>query len=138
MNNLIKKIAEIASQKNTLLVAYKLLHDALFILFIYFIGMLIAEGALPGVVSSHLSFTRVVMTILLILLLIIFIGKKLQITYEAPTIKKDRLLPILVLLSFLLLGNSLLKFAFWENIIITLATLFLFFLFYQIIFNPKN
>lgn len=138
MNNIIKKIAGFVSQKNTLLLAYKLLHDALFLLLIYFLGMLIAEGALPGVVSSHLSFTRVVIAILLILLLIISIGKKLQITYEAPIIKKNRLLPALVLLAFLLLGNSLLKFAFWENIIITLSTLFLFFLFYQIIFNPKN
>lgn len=138
MNNIIKKIAGFVSQKNTLLLAYKLLHDALFLLLIYFLGMLIAEGALPGVVSSHLSFTRVVIAILLILLLIISIGKKLQITYEAPIIQKNRLLPALVLLAFLLLGNSLLKFAFWENIIITLSTLFLFFLFYQIIFNPKN
>ena len=124
--------------KNTFLIAYKLLHDALFLLLISFMAMLIAEGALPGIVSSHISFTRVVIMILLILIMIILIGKKFQLTYTAPIIKKNKLLPILVLFAFLLIGNSLLKFALWENMVITLSTLFLFFLFYQIIFDSKN
>ena len=124
--------------KNTFLIAYKLLHDALFLLLMSFIAVLIAEGALPGIVSAHISFTRIVIAILLVLLLIILIGKKFQLTYATPIIKKNKLLPVLILFAFLLLGNSLLKFALWENMIITLSTLFLFFLFYQIIFNPKN
>jgi len=124
--------------KNTFLIAYKLLHDALFLLLISFMAMLVAEGALPGIVSSHISFTRVVIMILLILIMIILIGKKFQLTYAAPIIKKNKLLPILVLFAFLLVGNSLLKFALWENMVITLSTLFLFFLFYQIIFDSKN
>lgn len=124
--------------KNTSLVAYKLLHDALFLLLISFVAMLVAEGALPGIISSHVSFTRIVIAILLVLILIILIGKKFQLTYATPIIKKNKLLPVLVLFSFLLVGNSLLKFALWENMIITLSTLFLFFLFYQIIFSPKN
>ena len=138
MKNIIKKIINAFSRENNVLIAYKLLHDALFLLFVFFIAILVAEGALPGIVSVHISFTLVVMIILLVLLMIILIGKKLKITYAAPTIKKNRLLPAFVLLAFLLIGNSLLKFAFWENIIITLSTLFLFFIFYQIIFNPKN
>lgn len=124
--------------KNTFLIAYKLLHDALFLLLISFIAMLIAEGALPGIVSAHISFSRIIIAILLILLSIILIGKKFELTYAAPIIKKNKLLPVLVLLTFLLVGNSLLKFALWENMVITLSTLFLFFLFYQIIFNPKR
>jgi len=124
--------------KDALLIIYKLLYDALFLLLISFIAMLIAEGALPGIVSSHISLTRVVIVILLVLLSIIWIGKKFQLTYAAPVIKKNKPLPVLILLAFLLMGNSLLKFALWENMIITLTTLFLFFLFYQIIFDPKN
>jgi len=100
--------------------------------------MLIAEGALPGVVSSHISFILVILPILLIFIFIILIGKKFDLTYTSPAIKKNRLLPVLILLTFLLLGNSLLKFAFWENIIIVISTLFLFLLLYQIIFEPKD
>lgn len=124
--------------KNTLLVAYKLLHDVLLLLLMSFMAVLIAEGALPGIVSAHISFTFIVIVILLVLLLIILIGKKFQLTYSPPIIKKNKLLPVLILFAFLLVGNSLLKFALWENMVITLSTLFLFFLFYQTIFNPKN
>jgi hypothetical protein len=124
--------------KNTLLITYKILHDALFLLLMSFIAMLVAEGALPGIISSHISFTRVVVAILLVLLLIILIGKKFQLVYATPVIKKNKLLPVLVFFAFLLIGNSLLKFALWKNIVITLSTLFLFFLFYQIIFESKN
>lgn len=138
MANIIKKISEFFRKRENALIAYKLLYDVLFLSFIYFTSMLIAEGALPGVISSHLSFTSIVMVILLTLLSIIFIGRKLQITYASPLIKKNKLLPALIFLAFLLLGNSLLKFAFWENILIVLSTLFLFFLFYQMIFNPKD
>jgi hypothetical protein len=103
-----------------------------------FAAILVAEGALPGLVSSHISFTRLVIIILIVLGAIIIIGRNFQISYEKPNIKKSRLLPVLILFAFLLIGNSLLKFAFWENLIITLSTLFLFFLFYQIIFDQKK
>ena len=138
MIHLLKKISAFCSQKNNIMIAYKLLHDALLLLLLSFAAILVAEGALPGLVSSHISLARLVIIILIVLGAIILIGRNFQISYEKPNIKKSRLLPVLILLAFLLIGNSLLKFAFWENLIITLATLFLFFLFYQIIFDQKK
>lgn len=138
MINFLKKIFSTLSQKNNIMIVYKLLHDALLLLLLSFLAILIAEGALPGLISSHLSLTHLAIIILITLGAIIFIGRKFQISYARPNIKKNRLLPILVLLAFLLIGNSLLKFAFWENLTITLITLFLFFLFYQIIFSSDN
>lgn len=120
---------------NLLIILYKLLHDALLLLLGSFILMLIAEGALPGIVSSHISMLKVMLTLFLVLGGTILIGKKFQIIYAKPAIKKNKLLPVLILLSFLLIGNSLLKFALWENIVITLSTLFLFLFLYQIIFD---
>jgi len=128
------KIPKINPDKNFLLIAYKLLHDALLLFLISFVGMLIAEGALPGLVSSHLSLAKVTIMILIVLLAIIWIGSKFQIVYETPAFKKNKLLPILTMAAFLLIGNSLLRFAFWENIVITTATLFVFFLIYSLIF----
>jgi hypothetical protein len=138
MINFLKKIFAFFSQKNNIMIAYKLLHDALLLLLLSFAAILVAEGALPGLVSSHISLARLAIIILVVLGIIIFIGKNFQISYEKPNIKKSRLLPALVLFAFLLIGNSLLKFALWENLIITLVTLFLFFLFYQIIFSSEN
>lgn len=124
--------------KNTFTIAYKLLHDALFLLLISFVAILIAEGLLPGIISSHISLLKIALAIFLALGFLIFVGKNLNIAYNQQTVKKNRLLPALIFLAFLLIGNSLLKFAFWENIIITLVILFLFFLFYQAIFENEK
>ena len=123
--------------ENMLAITYKLLHDGLFLLLASFIMMLIAEGAIPGIISQHISLTRIVVVIFLTIGAITWIGNKLQITYQKPVIKKNRLLPVLILLAFLLIGNSLLKFALWENMLITLMTLFLFYLFYKLIYSSE-
>jgi len=123
--------------RSAFIIMYKLLHDALFLLLISFITLLVAEGALPGLVSSHISLSKVALAIFLTLGCTIFIGKNLKIIYDKPAIKKNRLLPALIFLAFLLIGNSLLKFALWENIAITLVVLLLFFLFYRIIFENE-
>lgn len=138
MSHFLKKILAFCSQKNNVMITYKLLHDTLILLLISFIAILISEGALPGLVSSHISLTRLVIIILIVLGAIIIIGRNFQISYEKPNIKRSRLLPVMILFAFLLIGNSLLKFAFWENLVITLATLFLLFLLYQIIFSSEN
>ena len=138
MIQFIKKTFAFFRQRNNVMIAYKLLHDALLLLLLSFMAILVAEGALPGLVSSHISFTRLIIIILIVLGAIILIGRNFKISYEKPNIKKSRLLPVLILFAFLLIGNSLLKFAFWENLVITLITLFLLFLFYQIIFSSED
>lgn len=129
---------KIIIDKNTLLIAYKLLYDLLFLLLITFALILTAEGVLPGLVSSKISFSKVIILIFLTLASIAYLGKNLHITYSEKKINKIKILPILILFSFLLIGNSLLKFSFWENIIITLTTLFVFFLLYEIIYTTET
>lgn len=131
-------IAKIQISKDFLLITYKLLHDALLLFLMSFAGMLVIEGLLPGLVSSHLSLAKVAIAIFLILIAIVWIGSKFQIIYDDPSFKKNKLSPILTVAAFLLIGNSLLKFAFWENIVITTITLFVFFLIYSLIFPSKK
>jgi len=126
------------ANKSVFVIGYKLLHDALFLFLLAFISMLVAEGALPGIISSHISLTKVSLAIFLIIGATIFIGKNLHITYQNPPVKKNKLLPVLILLAFLLVGNSLLRFALWENVVITLIVLFLFLLFYQMFFENEK
>lgn len=126
---------KISFTKNSYLIAYKLLHDALMLALVTFSLMLIGEGLIPGFVSARLSFSKMVIAIILILSAIVWIGKVLGITYDAPKIKGNKILPILVLAAFLLIGNSMLHFQLWANIIITLTILFIFFLIYELIFT---
>lgn len=119
-------------------ITYKLLHDALFLSLASFVLMLVIEGALPGFVSTRFSMARVAVVIMLLVISIVWIGKKFNLTYPAPKSKGGRLLPALILFAFLLIGNSLLHFTLWENIIITITTLFIFYLIFEIIFSSKK
>jgi len=130
-------LKNIRIDKSVLFLSYKLLYDFLALLLFTFMGMLTAEGLLPGLVSSKISFSKMTITIFLTLALIAYLGKNLNITYDKVRINKNKILPVLILFSFLLIGNSLLKFTLWENFIITLVTLFVFFLLYELIFTSE-
>ncbi|EKE20085.1 MAG: hypothetical protein ACD_8C00056G0010 [uncultured bacterium] len=117
---------------------YKLLHDGLFLILLTFAGLLFSDALLPGLVTNKISFTKITLFLVAVMTLIGFLGKKLSISYPQKKANKNRLLPVIVLFSFLLIGNSLLKFTLWQNIIITLTTLFIFFLFYELIFHHEK
>ncbi|KKP96325.1 MAG: hypothetical protein US25_C0074G0003 [Candidatus Moranbacteria bacterium GW2011_GWE1_36_7] len=129
---------KITIEKNSLLIAYKLLHDLLLLMLVSFAGFLVIEGLLPGLLTSKISFSKIVIGIIIILASIVYLGKNFNITYQQAKIHTSKMLSGLVLFSFLLIGNSMLKFNFWENLVITLATLLILFLFYELIFSSKN
>lgn len=124
---------KIIINKETYLITYKILHDCLLLAIATFSAMLIGEGLLPGFVSSRISFSNVAIVMTLIIITIAWLGAKLNITYTPPKLKSNKLLPFLVLSAFLLIGNSMLRFELWSNIIITLSFLFIFFLIYQLL-----
>jgi hypothetical protein len=129
---------KITIDKNILLLTYKLLHDVLFLVLLSFMGILFADALLPGLITSKISFSKITIFLVLVMGATIFLGKYLEISYDKVRINKSKILPALLLFAFLLIGNSLLKFTFWENIIITLVTLFIFYLFYELIFSSDE
>lgn len=124
--------------KDIHMATYKLLNDLLLLLLVAFIGTMLAEGILPGIITSQIGFTGIASAVLLVMIAIIWIGSKYQIRYERPSLRGAGLVPVLALVSFLLLGNSMLKFELWENMIITASTLLFMFLLYQQIFGTKK
>lgn len=128
---------KISIHKDNFLLAYKLLHDALLLALLTFGGILMADGLLPGLVTSKIGFSKIIVATVLILAAIAYLGENLGIHHEQAKLHKNKILPALVLFSFLLIGNAMLKFNFWENIIITLTTLFIFFLLYELIFAQE-
>lgn len=132
------KIPKFIVSKNIFLIIYKILHDAIFLILLTFAALLFTDALLPGLVTSKVSFSKVVIALIIITISITYLGKKLEISYKEIKINKSKFLPILILFSFLLIGNSMLKFTFWQNIIITLTTLFIFFLFYELIFHHQE
>lgn len=64
-----RKVLNKISREN-LIIIYKLLADLLFIFLIFFFFMLIGESLLPGIISTRISFSIVIIAILLDILLI--------------------------------------------------------------------
>jgi hypothetical protein len=121
-NNLILKIA------------YKLLHDVLFLLLLVLAGLLVAEALIPGYLSSYLSFVKVIFLIFADLALIAYLHEKIKIDNEQEKQKKPGMFfPIgLSIFILLLLAASLLKFSWSFILIIIFITLAIFYFFYKI------
>ncbi|KKR22106.1 MAG: hypothetical protein UT50_C0001G0018 [Candidatus Moranbacteria bacterium GW2011_GWA2_39_41] len=107
------------------IILYKLLNDSLLVLLTFFMLTLLAEGALPGVVSTHIGLYKIVIMILLNVLAITGIGKVIKVPEKASNKKivETRLIASLLIICALLLFNSLLKLNIFLNIFI-LITLF--------------
>ncbi|MDO8241179.1 MAG: hypothetical protein Q7T51_04335 [Candidatus Moranbacteria bacterium] len=106
-------------------ILYKLLNDSLLVMLTFFMLTLLAEGALPGIISSHIGLYKIVIAILVNILAITAIGKIIKAPENATNKKivETRLIASLLIICALLLFNSLLKLNIYLNIFI-LITLF--------------
>jgi len=126
------------NRKQVMLLAYKLLHDLSFLMFVIFAGLLLTDAVLPGILSFHLSIPLFVFTMLLALGIIGQLGRNFDLSYPLVSVRKNKLMPFFVLIIILLLGGSMLKFSLWENLLILSGTLYLLFLFYRIILRAQH
>lgn len=117
MSKLLNKI-----NKNYLTVIYKLLNDLLFICLIFFFFMLIGESLLPGIISTRISFSIIIVMILLDMLSIRKLGVFLNIENKNKTNKKALLAGAVILVIFIL--NGLFK-LFQFNIFLAILVFFI-------------
>jgi hypothetical protein len=122
-------------------IIYKLLVDILGLSLLVFFLNLIFEGVVPGYISSHLSFTKLIIFIVLVILGIAYFAKRNGIWYDAnldQSLKKNKITVFLVIVGILLIINSLFNLG-WLEILITLAaTAFILYYFYQLLFIDKE
>jgi hypothetical protein len=103
-------------------VSYKLLHDILFLLIVFFVSMIFSQGLIPGFFSP-IAFLKIILAIFLAVILIAAAGKKMKAGFQ-PAVS-HKLIFALIIFSAFLIVNSLLKFHWSQNIIITLASVFI-------------
>lgn len=126
---------KLLTEKNSKLV-YKLLHDLLLVLIVFFVLTMTAEGLLPGIVSSHIGLYKIVLAILMVIFSINVASKKAGIIPSLALHKKAKYaLPFL--LAALIL-NGMLGIGLPINIIILLLALASLYLSAKIFFNPEN
>ncbi len=116
--------------KNLLLLAYKLLTDLLFLVLIFFTFTLVIESLLPGIITSHISFLKIIFLLALNLLTLYFLGHYLKINFPTNQTNKKTVLFLTVLFS-LLIFNSLLKLNIFLAIIILFLALLISYFLYQ-------
>ncbi|HBP00875.1 MAG: hypothetical protein UY41_C0040G0004 [Candidatus Moranbacteria bacterium GW2011_GWE1_49_15] len=130
------KIPSQAHNKQFQLLSYKILHDLIFLSLLGLAAFIVIESALPGAISLNHGFLVTIFGIFALLQTTSFLGRRLGI--EHPAKEKIHVLPIALVLMFLLIGNALLRFSLWENLLATTVIILVFTLFYQIIFSPNN
>lgn len=108
--------------KNNLMIAYKLLNDFLFIEIVFFLLALIGEGILPGTITSHVGFSKIIIAVGITILATFYTGNKAGISLGNSKSNKKTvcaLVFILVLLVFV----SLIKISIFLNIFISLVAI---------------
>ena len=127
------------NKQQLILFAYKILIDILFLLLLSFGVMLFVEAILPGFVSSHISFTKMILAILFDFATIIFLREKtkktIQETVSKPT--KKIYLYLIAIFIFTLIAFSIRHFNRMILAIILIATIFLFYYFYQLLLKKE-
>ena len=119
----------------TLVLAYKLLHDALFVLIIFFISSMIAEGLLPGIISAHIELYKILFAVLLNILAINFIAMKVGLNPGKFSNKKTALALLFILAA--LLFNSMLRINLALNLFFLLVAASVFYFLYKVLFLEK-
>lgn len=122
-------------EKNKILLVYKLLADALFLLLVFFVLSLIAEGVLPGIVSDHIGLYKIAFLIIVTSLALTYLGKITEIKLREQPDKKTAF--ALLFIAALLIFNSLIKINILLNLVILAAVGACGYLIYKIIFEEK-
>lgn len=108
--------------KNKLIIAYKLLNDLLFLILLFFIIALVADGLITGIVSNHISFLKIILLLGSNLTAIYILGRFLNLNLMEEGINK-KIAFLLLIMAALLIFNSLLKLNLFLAIFILLITL---------------
>jgi len=115
-------LRKIKPNKETATIVFKLLHDSLLMLLIFFVLALIAEGLLPGIISLHIGPYKIALLILGNILAIAGIKKIYDINDRSILNKKTThgLFVIILLLIF----NSLFKLNIFLNLFVLILIVF--------------
>lgn len=128
---------KLSIDKNYLIIAYKLLVDALFIALIFFLFSLIAEGMLPGIITNHVGFSKTIVFVGFALMGGYLLAKIAGISLEKKMPDKKAAF-LMLLIIVLLIFNSLIKISIFLSLPILILVLVSFYFIYQVIIEEEK
>lgn len=133
----IKKLEHWFGDDN-LIIVYKLLADVLFLSLLFFALSLVAEGILPGIVTSHVGFSKIVIFIFFLLVIYYFLGREVGKSIKTKNIfakRNKKTVITLLIISALLIFNIQLKLNLFLNIFVSLVIIATGYFVYRMIFE---
>ena len=125
-----------------LLVAYKLLHDSLFLALFTLLASMIFEGILPGIITAHIGFSKIIIGVFINLFLIKSLAGKIPSAKTAPSVrlKKSELaiLITIILIGLLLLFGVQSKISSLLNLFIVFCFAACGYLLFEMFFHDKD
>jgi hypothetical protein len=120
--------------KNNILIIYKLLNDLLFVEAVFFLAALFGEALLPGTITTHVGFSKVLIAVGITMLAILYLGNKTDVRLSETKInKKTAVLMIFVLMLFLFV--SLIKISIFLNIVLSIFAILSGYYIYKIVID---
>jgi hypothetical protein len=142
MKKIINKYLSVKNNSDNALIVLKLLYDSLFLLTLFFAFSIAFEGVLPGVITSQISFSSLIIFIALNMTTIGVLSRtkkfseRLTRKTSSQLIGREKfaLLIFLAILTF----NSQLKLNIFLNIFLVIGAIAIAYLTLEIIFENKN
>jgi hypothetical protein len=125
------------TSSSNLIIVYKLLNDLLFIEAVFFILAMIGEALLPGTITSHVGFSKVIVTVGVTILAILYVGNKAGVNLSQAK-KNKKTAYLLVTILVILLFVSLIKINLMLNIILSFFAVLMGYYFYKLIILDSN
>ncbi|HPN96934.1 MAG TPA: hypothetical protein PLK35_04170 [Candidatus Moranbacteria bacterium] len=123
-------------KRENLIIIYKLLNDTLFIGLVFFLLALIGEGLLPGIITFHIGFSKIITVVFFNLAAVYLLANQLGIKADNDqTNKKTAYLLLFIVL--LLVFNSLLKANIFFSLFILLVVVLIGIFIYKVIFEEN-
>jgi len=129
-------------ERDAALIAYKALHDVLFVEIVFFAIAMFAEGVIPGIIISHIGFSKIVIAIALTMVVMSYFAnlpeiKNLEFSGEKKRTKKMVL--AFVFFATVIMFNSQFKMNLILNLsLITISLLIGYFIFQVLLEDEKG
>ncbi|NTU66722.1 MAG: hypothetical protein HGB08_02235 [Candidatus Moranbacteria bacterium] len=128
-------------EKDALLIAYKALHDILFVELLFFALAMFAEGVIPGIIISHIGFSKIVIAIALTMVVMSYLGnlpkiKELALTGEKKQTRK--MVIAFVFFAALIMFNSQFKMNLILNLSLIAISLLIGYFIFQVLMEDEK
>ena len=126
--------------KNKLFVAYKILNDSLFLILLFFVLAVLAESFLPGLITFHFRFYKIVLLLAANLIGLYYVSYLIQEksttleNLERAKPNKKTLLALL-LVSFIILANTFFRLNILVSLVLVASIYAIGYFLYRVLFE---